>query len=67
MSTSSSHTTRGGYYNLLAVNRDASVDEIKRAYKRAALIHHPDKGGDEEMFKLVKQAFEVLSNTNTRY
>ncbi|KAF4751267.1 DnaJ sub C member 27 [Perkinsus olseni] len=70
MSTSSSsHTTRGGggYYNLLAVNRDASVDDIKRAYKRAALIHHPDKGGDEEMFKLIKQAFEVLSNTNTRY
>lgn len=36
------------YYEILAVSKSASQDEIKKAYKRAALTNHPDKGGDPE-------------------
>ena len=46
-------------YKLLGIERSASVSDIKRAYQRAALKHHPDKGGDVEMFKKVQQAYEV--------
>jgi curved DNA-binding protein CbpA len=38
------------YYDILGVSRDASSDDIKKAYKKAALSHHPDKGGDPEKF-----------------
>jgi len=55
-----------GYYDLLGVSRDADADEIKRAYKRMALKHHPDKGGDAEMFKAVTRAFENLSDQDLR-
>ena len=39
------------YYNVLGVNKTASQDEIKRAFKKAAMQHHPDRGGNEETFK----------------
>ena len=41
-------------------------DEIKRKYKKLAKINHPDKGGDQEKFKQVSQAYTVLSDYNTR-
>lgn len=37
---------------------DTPLEEIKKKYKRLASIHHPDKGGDEEMFKEIKQAYD---------
>ena len=37
------------YYKLLGVSKTATMDEIKKAYKRLALKHHPDKGGDENL------------------
>lgn len=55
-----------GYYDLLGVSRDATVDEIKKAYKKAALLHHPDKGGDEGKFKECGQAVEHLTDDRKR-
>lgn len=54
------------YYDLLGVSRDASVDEIKKAYKKAALQHHPDKGGDSEKFKECSAAVDTLGDPGKR-
>ncbi len=58
------------YYEVLGVSRDASPDEIKRAYRRAAMKHHPDRSsGDPEAetkFKEASEAYEVLGNPDTR-
>ena len=48
------------YYEILGVGKDASDDEIKKAYRRAAVEHHPDRGGDEAKFKELTVFFEVL-------
>lgn len=54
------------YYKILEVERSASADEIKKAYRKMAMMYHPDKnGGDiesEEKFKDCAEAFEVLSD-----
>jgi molecular chaperone DnaJ len=50
------------YYDLLGVNKGASADEIKKAYRKAAHKHHPDKGGDSEKFKEINEAYQVLSD-----
>lgn len=55
------------YYEVLGVSKSASADEIKKAYRRAAVKHHPDKeGGDEEKFKEISEAYEVLKDENKR-
>ncbi|GLB41504.1 putative TPR-like protein [Lyophyllum shimeji] len=54
------------YYKILGVSRDASEADIKKAYRRESLKHHPDKGGDEEKFKLVVEANAVLSDPRRR-
>jgi molecular chaperone DnaJ len=53
-------------YDILDVPRDASNDEIKKAYRRAARSAHPDAGGDEDHFKQVQRAYKVLSDPQSR-
>lgn len=53
-------------YESLGVSRDASTEEIRRAYKDAARTHHPDRGGDTEMFKKIQEAHEILSDDERR-
>lgn len=54
------------YYKILNVSKNATNDEIKRQYKKMALKHHPDRGGDPEMFKKVSEAYQILSDTKKR-
>src|SRR6185295_1267279 len=58
------------YYTVLGVNRDASDEEIKKAYRKLAMKHHPDRSpddkGGEEKFKEAKEAYEVLSEPRKR-
>lgn len=50
------------YYKILGISRSASSDEIKKAYRQMALKYHPDKGGDQEKFKEINEAYQILSN-----
>lgn len=55
------------YYKILGVSKNASTDEIKRAYRKLAHKYHPDKGGgDEAKFKEINEAYQVLSNPDKR-
>jgi curved DNA-binding protein len=54
------------YYQILGVPRTASQDEIKKAYRKLAMKHHPDKGGNEEKFKEISTAYDILSNPEKR-
>ena len=50
------------YYKTLGINRNASSDEIKKAYKKQAMKHHPDKGGDGAQFQKINEAYDTLKN-----
>src|SRR3989344_4339970 len=58
------------YYEILGVNRDASADEIKKAYRKLAMKHHPDRNPDnpnaEGHFKEAKEAYEMLTDEQKR-
>lgn len=54
------------YYEVLGVSKDASPDEIKKAFRRSAVEHHPDRGGDEIKFKELNEAYEVLKDSEKR-
>ena len=58
------------YYDILNIKSNASQSEIKSAYKRLALLHHPDRNGgrkeSEESFKQVYEAYKILSNVSKR-
>jgi molecular chaperone DnaJ len=55
------------YYKVLGVEKNASADEIKKAFRKLAHQHHPDKkGGDESKFKEINEAFQVLGDEKKR-
>ena len=63
-------TTKRDYYDVLGVNRDASDEDIKKAYRKLAMKYHPDRNPDskeaEEKFKEGKEAYEILSDADKR-
>ena len=63
-------TKKRDYYEVLGVNRDASEEDIKKAYRKLAMKHHPDRNPDskeaEEKFKEAKEAYEVLCEPEKR-
>ena len=51
------------YYKVLGLNEKSSFNEIKNAYRRLSLQHHPDRpNGNEEQFKKISEAYEILSD-----
>eukprot|EP00922_Rhytidocystis_sp_ex-Travisia-forbesii_P060205 GHVS01089218.1.p1 GENE.GHVS01089218.1~~GHVS01089218.1.p1 ORF type:complete len:436 (+),score=68.06 GHVS01089218.1:175-1482(+) len=54
------------FYTMLEVSKDSSSADIKKAYRKLAIKHHPDKGGDPEVFKEISRAYEVLSDAEKR-
>ena len=54
------------YYQVLNIARNASKEEVKKAYRKLAHKYHPDKGGDEKRFKEISEAYQILSNERSR-
>jgi molecular chaperone DnaJ len=54
------------YYEVLGVSETATQDEIKKAYRKKAVEHHPDKGGDEQVFKKISEAYDTIGDENKR-
>ena len=48
------------YFNILGVDASASNDQIRSAYKKLAMQHHPDRGGDQIRFQEIQEAYNVL-------
>lgn len=54
------------HYKTLGVSQNADTEEIKKSYRKLALKHHPDRGGNAETFKLINQAYDVLKDSQKR-
>ncbi len=54
------------YYKILGVEKSASIEDIKKAYRSLAHKHHPDKGGSEQAFKEINEAYQILSDHDKR-
>ncbi len=54
------------YYEILGISKNASQDEVKKAFHKLAHKHHPNKGGDESKFKEINEAYQTLSNQEKR-
>ena len=55
------------YYETLGVNHTTTQQDIKKAYRKLASKHHPDKGGDTKKFQAIQKAYEVLSDPDKKY
>lgn len=53
-------------YEILEISVTATQEEIKKSFRKQALQHHPDKGGDEARYKKIQEAYEILSNDEKR-
>lgn len=54
------------YYQILGVSKNVTQDEIKRAYRKLALQYHPDRGGDQQKFKEINEAYQILGDKQKR-
>ncbi len=54
------------YYKMLGVEESATEDEIKKAFRKLAMKHHPDRWWDQEKFKKINEAYQILSDKNKR-
>jgi curved DNA-binding protein len=54
------------YYNILGVSRSANDSDLKKAFKKKSMEHHPDRGGDEEKFKQINEAYQALKDPQKR-
>ncbi len=54
------------YYEILGIARDASKEDVKKAFRRLAHKYHPDKGGDEAKFKEINEAYQILTDEKKR-
>ena len=54
------------YYNILGLNKNATEDEIKQAFRSLAKTHHPDKGGNKEKFQQIQEAYDTLSDSQKK-
>ena len=54
------------YYKILGIDKKSSSEDIKRAYRKLASLHHPDKGGDTAQFQEIQEAYATLSDINKR-
>jgi len=54
------------YYSTLGVNKNATQDDIRKAYKKQSMQHHPDRGGNEEVFKKINEAYSTLKDPAKR-
>ena len=54
------------YYDILGVSETSTQDEIKKAYRKMAIEHHPDKGGDENTFKKISEAYDTIGDEGKR-
>ena len=54
------------FYDILGVSKQASDKELKQAYKKASMQHHPDRGGDEDTFKKINEAYATLKDPSKR-
>jgi molecular chaperone DnaJ len=59
-------TMAKNYYDILGVEKKATTDDIKKAFRKLAQKHHPDKGGDESVFKEITEAYSVLGDEKKR-
>ena len=50
------------FYDVLGVKETSSQDEIKKAYRKLAVKHHPDKGGSEDTFKKISEAYDTIGD-----
>ena len=55
------------YYNTLGVPKDADYDTIKKAYRKLAMQHHPDRGGNPDEFQKITDAYATLSDVDKRF
>jgi DnaJ-class molecular chaperone len=54
------------YYSILGINKNASEQDIRKAYKKLSMKHHPDRGGNEEQFKKINEAYSTLKDPQRR-